>query len=60
MQRRAIDLYIAGQYAEALALYRQLAASDPDDAAYTSMIEILEARVRCHDGVGPGGQPCTE
>jgi hypothetical protein len=62
LQRRAADLYIAGSYAEALPLYRQLAAANPQDASFASMIRILERRLasRCVDGVGPRGEPCTE
>lgn len=58
MQRQAADFYITGRYAEALALYRQLAQQSPSDPAYSSMVRILERRVECVNGVGPGGTPC--
>jgi hypothetical protein len=60
LQRQAVDHYIAGRLTEALAIYRQLAASEPANPAYASMVRILERRTRCRDGVGPGGAPCGE
>lgn len=60
LQRQAADLYIGGRYPEALAIYRQLAEAHPERAAYASMVRILERRTRCQDGVGPGGEPCSE
>lgn len=57
-QRQAVDHYVAGRYVEALALYRALARAHPDQQAYATMVQILERRTRCHDGVGPGGEPC--
>jgi len=46
LERRASDAYLAGDYATALPLYRQLAAADPDEGAYRAMVRILERRVR--------------
>lgn len=57
-QRQAADHYIHGRFREALTLYRQLAQESPDDAAYAAMVRILEQRVECVNGLGPGGQPC--
>jgi len=58
LQRQAADHYIAGRYPEALVIYRQLAQANPQNEAYASMVQILERRTRCRDGVGPGGEPC--
>ncbi|HEY8432495.1 MAG TPA: hypothetical protein VIL20_29195, partial [Sandaracinaceae bacterium] len=59
LARQAIDHYIHGRYADALVLYRQLALQSPGDPAYTTMVRILERRLECAGGSGPGGMPCA-
>lgn len=54
LARQAIDHYVNGRFAEALASYRALAEESPRDLSYATMVRILERRVRC----GPGGTAC--
>jgi len=44
-QRLAADVIAEGRYAEALPLYRQLAASEPENSAYAEVVQILERRI---------------
>jgi hypothetical protein len=45
LQRAAADVIAEGRYAEALPLYRQLAESEPDNAAYAEVVQILARRI---------------
>lgn len=43
-ERRAVDAVAAGNFADALELYKGLAAAHPEVPAYTEAVRILEAR----------------
>ena len=45
LQRAAADMVAEGRYAEALPLYRELAKSEPENAAYAEVVQILEHRI---------------
>jgi hypothetical protein len=50
LQRTAADVVAEGRYQEALAIYRKLAASEPDTRAYTEIVQILEHRLAARKG----------
>jgi len=61
-ERLAADQVLAGRYADALPLYQALATQHPERPEYSSMVLILEQRIRaaqCVNGIGPDGRPCA-
>jgi hypothetical protein len=43
--KRAVDAVMAGRHRDALALYEQLAAAEPDNTDYAAMVRLLGKRV---------------